>query len=511
MANEPPSGAAGLDELFDIDVWHDAWLTGAGQTMVDAPIVSVGGGLGSLALVDLLRASGVPTSSITVVSPLERPFDTYAYLARNSQIPDHERLRSDAGSVIDNVWGFPSYAFREARHGKGLGSKLEPLWRVLTEPILSDYFTPQGGQVYASVERECARIGWNDMRLPGQVRAIRRRADGGYFVVVNPEGRLEDGPRIVLRASHVHVSVGYPGLRFLPDLQRYRETHHDPVHVVNAYENHDHIYADLRQRPGRVIVRGAGIVASRVLQRLLDDRELHGADTQVLHLFRNYVEGPQGDFLFRRPGHDGFAYQAFNYPKASWGGQLRTTLLEMDPTARQDYLKVIGGTNTAPRRDWQRQIERAKSTGAYQQLVGQVDEVRPSGTGLALDIALGTGGTQSLEADYVIDATGLLGDIRESRILADILDHTGASTNPGGRLDVTPCFELVGTASGPGRMFASGSITLGGPYAPVDSFLGLQYVALQIADELARIGSIPRFGTRASIRQWIRWMRGVAP
>jgi hypothetical protein len=56
-------------------------------------------------------------------------------------------------------------------------------------------------------------------------------------------------------------------------------------------------------------------------------------------------------------------------------------------------------------------------------------------------------------------------------------------------------------------MFASGSATLGGPYAGVDSFLGLQYAALHITDELARLGFCRRIGVARSLSQWWRWAR----
>jgi hypothetical protein len=58
-------------------------------------------------------------------------------------------------------------------------------------------------------------------------------------------------------------------------------------------------------------------------------------------------------------------------------------------------------------------------------------------------------------------------------------------------------------------MYASGSITLGAYYAPVDTFLGLQYVALQICDDLARLGFVLRFGPRRSTANWIKWARNT--
>ena len=91
-------------------------------------------------------------------------------------------------------------------------------------------------------------------------------------------------------------------------------------------------------------------------------------------------------------------------------------------------------------------------------------------------------------SDFVIDCTGLEADIREHRVLADLLDHSGAGRNPLGRLDVERNFEVSGTRSATGSMYASGSATLGGYFPGVDTFLGLQIAAQEIADDLAKLG-----------------------
>jgi len=96
-------------------------------------------------------------------------------------------------------------------------------------------------------------------------------------------------------------------------------------------------------------------------------------------------------------------------------------------------------------------------------------------------------------------------------MLADLLAHSGATRNPSGRLGLNRSFEVLGARSGPGRLYATGAMTLGGPYAGVDSFLGLQYGALQIADDLAGIGYAPRLGVGRSIQQWWRWARNRMP
>ncbi|MEL7207188.1 MAG: hypothetical protein AAGK32_02985, partial [Actinomycetota bacterium] len=441
--SEAPTATPGgpFAHLDDQDAWTDRDVESAGAYLLDVPLVSVGGGMGSFALVDYLRIAGVPTESMKVVTPLRRPHETYEYLCENSQIPRHERLRSDSQSTIDNIWGFPSYAWREAWADKSL----KPLWQVLVEPILDTYYTPRAGQVYESLDREAERIDWDDMRVAGTVRRVRRRVGGGYFTAVRHTGS-GGTDWLAIRSRFVHLSPGYGALRYLPDLQEYRTTYGDNVRVVNAYEPHDHVYARLQSRPGTVVVRGSGIVGARVLQRLVEDRDQRGAQTQILHLFLpgTWVGGPQGtEATFTRPGHSGFAYQGFNYPKASWGGQLREELFGMEGEERRRFLDQIGGINIPVRRDWQEQIARGLREGFYRQVEGRVERIEPgSGVGeLRLDLTGADGRPFRLDADYIIDATGLIGGPDEHDLLGDLLQHTQAAKNPLGRLDVSRTFE----------------------------------------------------------------------
>jgi hypothetical protein len=120
-------------------------------------------------------------------------------------------------------------------------------------------------------------------------------------------------------------------------------------------------------------------------------------------------------------------------------------------------------------------------------------------------------GTIEVAADFVIDCTGLEADIAEHRVLADLLEHSGAGRNPVGRLDVERSFELRGTASGSGVIYASGATTLGGYFPGVDTFLGLQIAAQEITDDLARRGFCRKIGPLRSTSQWLRWAAGKAP
>ncbi len=322
-------------QLVDTSVWSDSDLANHGIPVFDVPFVSVGGGVGSFSMVDTLRIAGITTEQIRVISDLERPSQTYEYLASNSQIRSEHRLRSDSSSVIDCIWGWPGYALREAWSNKNPSTAIQ----VLVEPVAADYYTPKAGQVYESINREAARISWHQMVATGVVRHVRRRDRGDYFVLFTPPAGTTSSKRMAFRSRYVHMAVGYPGVRFLADLQKYRLDHNDYQRVVNAYEPHDHVYAEMRRRPCTVMVRGAGIVASRVLQRLIDDRDQHGAQTTIVHLFRTYPAGPQGEkATFRRPAKKGWTYQGFNFPKAAWGGQLRDHLESLEGDARRDSL-----------------------------------------------------------------------------------------------------------------------------------------------------------------------------
>jgi hypothetical protein len=306
-------------------------------------------------------------------------------------------------------------------------------------------------------------------------------------------------------------------LRYLQELQDFRTEHQDFHHVVSAYEEHEHIYAAARTRPITIMLRGGGVVASRVLQRIMDDRANYGTQTQIVHLFRTFITGPHGPHArARRRGGNGFAYQGFNYPKSVWGGQLKAEMRKLEGAARLSSYKELGGTSTPWRRRWQAQMNQGRREGWYQVMQGTVDEmIIEDGEIISVVRSKGQGPIQpgpiKIAADYIIDCTGLEADISEHRVLKDLIDHSGVGRNPTGRLDVERTFELRGTASGPGVIYASGATTLGGYFPGVDTFLGLQVAAQEIADDLARRRFCKRIGPFRSISQWFKWARNKQP
>ncbi|HEU5475579.1 MAG TPA: hypothetical protein VFV67_33475 [Actinophytocola sp.] len=495
-------------ELEQADWWTDEMVFRAGIPMYDVPFVSVGGGMGSFVTVDYLRvAGGVPASDIRVLSNLSHPWQTYEYLTRVSQLPRSRRIRSDSSSRPDNLWGFPSYAIQEAVRDR----TVKPVKQVLLEPVFADFYTPLLGMVLDSMRREAQRIRYWDMLVQGEVRTVRRRAGGGYFAVQAPRPNQPNAPAsglIAYRCRDVHVAVGYTGLRFLPDLQRFREQHNDYHHVVNGYEDHEHVYESLRRRPGTVLIRGSGIVTSAVLQRLICDRLHHGAQTRIVQIIRTYVKGAHGRHAWsRRPGSHGFAYQGFNYPKSAWGGQLKARMRRREGADRVQMYDEIGGTTTPLRRLWQHHLQNGRREGWYTAYSGKLDSLGLASNGQVKATLHSPEGDRRLRADYVIDCTGLDADVAEHRVLGDLLHHGGARRNPLGRLDVEPSFELRGSASGMGRVYVTGAASFGGYFPGVDTFLGLQISAQEVVDDIARRNLCRRMGPLRSTVEWLKWAR----
>ncbi len=488
----------------------------------------IGGGMGSFMFVDHLRIVGVSAQAIRVIGVDPDPVRKWADYCQNSQIPAHERIRSHSASTPDNIWGFPGYALRETwqRVRAGRRDALEPVLRVFGEPLFAETYTPRLGDVLASVSREAQRIGWQGMVRCGRAIALRKLDDGRYalhFRTPLQPGQGEETTRDwICIARHVHIATGYPAIRVLTVLQDYRRRHSDDPSVVNAYEPHDELYRMLEKRGGTVLVEGRGIVASRILQRL---GELHQRNPtiRIVHLMRYPVTSGHRSDLARRPVRHHVEVQPFNWPKACWGGALQQRLERADSAKRSEWMDVWGGTTTADRKNWRVMLAEGTRQGWYQPVFGDLIKVRRRDGQLALTIQPPKHASrQTISADALIDCTGLVADVTTSAFLRDLIDthalprNRAAGTGPErgmSGLRVTNAFEVKALRTGSGRVYAAGIITANGPYAAVDSFLGLSFAALRAIDDLvhSRTAGLRRFGPLASVRQWIKWCRGVSP
>jgi pSer/pThr/pTyr-binding forkhead associated (FHA) protein len=493
--------------------------------------LSVGAGLGSFVWADHLRIFGVSTGEIRAIGDDVIPYANYQRLCRNSQIPPHERLRSNSLSAPDNIWGFPGYASRET--WKDLKefrfSGFKHIFQVFGEASLAQTFTPRSGEVFKSIDKEAERIGWREMFTSGRVLGIRKTNDERYAVAYRvPEDQARAGIRErIMIGKFLHISTGYPATRFTEDLQAFKARFPEEARVFNAYENHEVVYRSIESNPmpATVVVRGRGIVASRIIQRLYEARAKNTGIT-IIHQMRNPIGRNEG-FRYKRAQryvYNHIENQAFNWPKACWGGQLLRETERATPEERVKIYEALGGTTTADRRDWRNIIQLGIGDGWYKPVFGHFEtlELVKTDQGPKIQMRLKAQRNQppvEVVADYVLDCTGLIGDISHSPLLRDLAETYRLPRNLGvgggkiGGISVTPDFEISALRNGNGRAYAAGQITLGGPQPGVDTFLGMQYSALRSVDHMAVLGApnISLFGPLRSFSQWIKWCTGARP
>lgn len=545
---KPPKLPPDPHEMFPYTVFKtpivDVGAIRAGGYLVgEFEYLALGGGLGSFAWVDHLRIFGVPAKSICVIGNYDwnvddptdhpRPYGNYRRLCQNSQIPGYERLRSNSISTPDNIWGFPGYASRETwRDLKRLRlGGLRYVFQVFGEPALTQTFTPRSEDVFSSIDREAARIGWKGMCLNARVVAMRKTSDGRYAVAIRLDQKLAQGgsrDRIVV-GKFVHMSTGYPAYRTEDDVFRFNGRYLNERRVFKAYDPHESVYQALEQRrgPAAVVVRGRGIVASRILQRLNSARA-HNNQIQIFHQMRTEIASNKGARFGRaqRTVLNHTEIQAFNWPKSCWGGELRALLENASPEGRSKILGKLGGTTTADRADWTRIIQQGRREGWYRVAIGKLEirdltEPGPAGKILMDYSGPDTSLPREIKVDFVIDCIGLIGDVTNSEFLKDLVETyrlpRNRDYNQEGNvlrgLAVTNDFELRGLRQSGGRVYAAGQIAIHGPHAAVDSFLGLQYAALRSVDHLHRVGApgVSGFGALKSFSQWIRWCFNRVP
>jgi pSer/pThr/pTyr-binding forkhead associated (FHA) protein len=520
MPQTPPVEVPALHMLFRQPIVPLREVYRNREAVLETTYLTIGGGIGSFAWVDHLRICGVPSDQIVALGTDPKPTGRYERLARNSQIPIHERLRSNSEACPDNIWGWPTYGMREiwlALCQGQLGQALRTAVQIFGEPVLTETYTPRAGVVFDSVDREARRIDWGQIWRYGWVQVLRKTNDGRYVVVYSRVNSRGERKQQVVIARYIHLAMGYPGIQILADLQEYRQRTLDFKQAVNAYEEHDHIYKHLLKHGGVAIVRGRGIVASRVIQRLYEVRaQNQNKGLVVLHIHRSPVPvGHQYGHAHRQVKNH-IEVQPFTWPKACSTGSLRLRLEQASDQERDQMLNDWGGTTTADRKDWQRILQEGLQQGWYQIYFGQAKRIDRTSRG-QLTTHLSTGRPNqpeiSLTADFIIDCTGLEATLDDNPLLKDIVNCYQLRRNPKGRLSITNDFEIEGMDNGLGRVYASGSATLGGPYAAVDSFLGLQYAALCSMEALEALQApwLQRLTPLRSFLQWMRWVRGVRP
>jgi hypothetical protein len=302
-------------------------------------------------------------------------------------------------------------------------------------------------------------------------------------------------------------------MHVLPDLRQYRERTGDTYRVVQAYEEHNHIYQQLVDNGGTVLIRGRGIVASQIIQRLYEARG-ENPDIKILHLMREpQIDRPRIGRA-QRLVESHWQLQPFNWPKSAFGGQWQARLAQVEDSERAYFFDRLGGVTTANRRAWRTITNTGFREGWYQVYFGSVMRIEDEKQRLVVTVGDKTGQEcATFAVHYIIDATGLESKLDQDVLLGDLYEQYAIDLNRQQRLSVNDAFEVQRMRNGAGRVFAAGIITAGGAYGPVDSFTGLLYAAQSSIDSLVVQGApgLCELDAFRSALQWTRWCRGVQP
>ena len=97
--------------------------------------------------------------------------------------------------------------------------------------------------------------------------------------------------------------------------------------------------------------------------------------------------------------------------------------------------------------------------------------------------------------------------------MQDTVNHYGLYVNKLGRIHVRNDMEVLGMRNGPGRFFAVGAMTLGGPLAGryVPRFAGGSSGSSSSILLKEHAPGLRRMGPFRSLYQWTKWVRRVAP
>ena len=200
------------------------------------------------------------------------------------------------------------------------------------------------------------KLGWNDQRYPARIGWLQRAAasngDTPHFVL------FDEDANFVGRAKHVMIACGHGPLAFPPVLAKARQ---DPAladRIVQAY-------APKQYDPsGRYIVIGSGIASVNEWANAID-------------------VGAKCISLVRNPTPD---EQDLNTPRCFFEALGIDAFQNLDFDQRIEFLgRILKGT--APhRRGWEARIATGREEGRFEQIIGEIDEIKPGPLGLRVHV-----------------------------------------------------------------------------------------------------------------------------
>jgi hypothetical protein len=284
---------------------------------------------------------GFQPEQIAIYGPNDTPVSTYQRYAWNL---GQTVLRSESEShFLPADW--PTFAQLDAWSRRSPG----PLARSIRRR-----YNPGVSEILTEATTVEKRLGWEQRRVRTRVGWVQRElAPTPHFVLHDEDGGF------LGRARHVMLALGHGPLSFPRVLAQAREDADCAGRVVQAYE--PKAYAP----GGRYVVIGAGIASVNEWANALD------AGAKVISLLRNPAPDEQ-DLNTPRCFFEAFGIDAFQ---------------ELSFDQRVAFLgQILKGTSPS-RRGWIGIVEKGIAEDRFDQLVGEIDEIKPGPAGLAIHVS----------------------------------------------------------------------------------------------------------------------------
>ncbi len=307
----------------------------------DTTIAVVGDGFGSLIVYSTAVYLGFAPEQIAIYGPSETPVSTYGSYAWNL---GQTVLRSESEShFLPADW--PTFAQLDAYTRRSPG----PLIRSIRRR-----YNPGVSEILTEAVTVAKRLGWDRHKVNKRVGWVQRElTPTPHFVLHDEDGNL------LGRARHVMLAMGHGPLSFPRCLAEAREQPECAGRVVQAYEPKSYVEG------GRYVVIGAGIASVNEWANALH------AGAKCISLLRNPAPDEQ-DLNTPRCFFEAFGIDAYQ---------------ELSFEQRVAFLgQILKGTSPS-RRGWIGIVEQGIREQRFDQLIGEIDQIKPGPAGLAIHVS----------------------------------------------------------------------------------------------------------------------------
>jgi hypothetical protein len=254
------------------------------------------------------------------------------------------------------------------------------------------------------------------------------------------------------------LALGHGPLSFPPPLAAARERDADMrERIVQAYEPKAY------DASGRYLIIGTGIASVNEWANALD------AGAKVIALRRN----PRPD------------EQDLNVPRCLFESQGVDAFQELSLDERIAFLgRTLRGT--APkRRGWRERVERGRAEGRFDEVLGEIDAVRPGPAGLRVHVESAHGPDPGwLDVTGVVCGTGFVKSVLALPVIRRLIDTYGLPVEAG-RIPLGPNCGVAGVDRPDSRLAAMGLLA-NNVIPHGDTIAGLKYVGRRFVADCAR-------------------------